>query len=243
MRMGSVLTCSVMTSPPLGANVNREGLEYTEEAPLKTAAKGASGWKKKQTPLIAACCKGHRGIVKLLLANNANPNQQLTRTSSTSSSNQGTPAVAAGGGGGGTAPGKRIKAQASSFNARPPSSATPASSAPSQGSIAASTNTTPLLAALSHGHLEIVELLLKAGAAGNQGDDSTTPLCAALAHGHFPIAELLLKKKKADPNKPRARDGTTPLLIALVSFNSAVRKKDPILESVRVCCAILRVCC
>lgn len=81
---------------------------------------------------------------------------------------------------------------------------------------------TPLIAAAYGGSTECVELLLAAGADGNQqpdtpkvvdGPHATTPLLYACDRGHDNIVRLLLDRG-ADPRTPRS-DGELPLQLAM----------------------------
>jgi ankyrin repeat protein len=71
----------------------------------------------------------------------------------------------------------------------------------------------PLIAAASEGHVEIVKALLKAGADVNSKDkDATTALMAASARGHKDVVEALLEAKP-DVNLQN-EDGHTALMFA-----------------------------
>ena len=68
----------------------------------------------------------------------------------------------------------------------------------------------PLFIASTKGNLEIVHLLLEAGAEKDEVSDSgASPLFMACKNNHLKVVQLLLKVK-ADTNKAR-RDGATPL--------------------------------
>jgi hypothetical protein len=72
---------------------------------------------------------------------------------------------------------------------------------------------TPLCVACLNGHLEIVQMLLQAGADPNKAKTSgTTPLYFCAQGDHLPIAKLLIKAG-AEANKPAFR-GFTPLQVA-----------------------------
>ena len=74
---------------------------------------------------------------------------------------------------------------------------------------------TALIVASRHGHLSVVEVLLKAnGIRVNQGaSGGFTALFIASQEGHLEVVEVLLSKSDIDVNKPD-EDGCTPLLIA-----------------------------
>eukprot|EP00438_Fugacium_kawagutii_P031022 Skav233083 [mRNA] locus=scaffold4078:152921:154192:+ [translate_table: standard] len=72
---------------------------------------------------------------------------------------------------------------------------------------------TPLLAAVEAGNVDIAQLLLEAGASPDQARrDGSTPLLVAAQTGNVDIARLLLEAG-ASPDKAR-KDGSTPLLVA-----------------------------
>jgi ankyrin repeat protein len=75
---------------------------------------------------------------------------------------------------------------------------------------------TAMLRAAREGQLEVVRLLLKAGASPDGRDDPMTPLAAAAVGGHTPVIQLLLRAG-ADINA-EGRDGLAPLVQA-VRFN------------------------
>ena len=63
------------------------------------------------------------------------------------------------------------------------------------------------------GHLEVVRLLIEAGADKDKAnDDGTTPLYVASINGHLEVVRLLVEKG-ADKDKANNR-GVTPLQIA-----------------------------
>jgi len=73
---------------------------------------------------------------------------------------------------------------------------------------------TPILAAASEGHDEVVTLLLQAGASANLPDeDETTPLMAASARGHVQVVQALLSVGGASINTQN-KDGHTALMFA-----------------------------
>lgn len=73
---------------------------------------------------------------------------------------------------------------------------------------------TPLLAAASKGHVNVIKILISAGADVNLADNEFgwTPLREATAKGHTKAMEVLLRAK-ADPNLAES-DGFTPLHVA-----------------------------
>ena len=75
---------------------------------------------------------------------------------------------------------------------------------------------TALLLAAREGQLEVVRLLLKAGASPDGRDSPMTPLAAAAVGGHTPVIQLLLRAG-ADINA-EGRGGLAPLVLA-VRFN------------------------
>ena len=74
---------------------------------------------------------------------------------------------------------------------------------------------TPLNAASQKGHVDIVKVLLKAGANVNQANttDGTSPLFIASQHGHVAIVKVLIKAG-GNVNQARTMDGGSPLYIA-----------------------------
>lgn len=83
---------------------------------------------------------------------------------------------------------------------------------------------TPLVAAARAGHLNSVELLLRAGADPNMEEtlEGRTPLDVAIINGHTRVAEALLSAG-ADPNKPIG-PATTPLTYAALNGQNIILK-------------------
>jgi ankyrin repeat protein len=76
------------------------------------------------------------------------------------------------------------------------------------------TGDTPLQRATEFGHLEVVQILLTAGARPNlAGKDGNTPLMHASYRGFDEIAAVLLQNQ-ANPNVSEERYGDTPLILA-----------------------------
>ncbi|CAK9034684.1 unnamed protein product [Durusdinium trenchii] len=74
----------------------------------------------------------------------------------------------------------------------------------------------PILFAAKRGHLEVVRLLLEAGADQNAArQDGATALGATAFNGHLEVARVLLEAG-ADPNAAR-QDGTTALMVAALN--------------------------
>jgi ankyrin repeat protein len=71
---------------------------------------------------------------------------------------------------------------------------------------------TPLYVAANNGYTDVVAVLVRAGAAVDQGavDTGATPLCAAAQKGHADVVRVLLEAG-ADVNRARTTDGATPL--------------------------------
>ncbi len=83
------------------------------------------------------------------------------------------------------------------------------------------TGATPLMAAVKAGHLEAVQLLLKAGANSRALTlDQEGPLHIALKGDRLDIAEALLVQGKADPDQP-GPDGAVPLVRAILDRRHA----------------------
>ena len=62
---------------------------------------------------------------------------------------------------------------------------------------------TALMLAVSHGRLDMVKMLLEAGADINtQDDDGSTALMCACEHGHVDIVKVLLAHPDCDPTIP-----------------------------------------
>lgn len=79
----------------------------------------------------------------------------------------------------------------------------------------------PLGMAIERGHLEIVKLLLDAGANPHNGSTSTTALGLAAEQGDRETIELLLSSK-VDVNAPVAADGWTALLGAIKNGHRSI---------------------
>lgn len=74
---------------------------------------------------------------------------------------------------------------------------------------------TALMLAVSHGRLDMVQLLVAAGAEINiQDDDGSTALMCAAEHGHLAIVKFLLAQPDTDPTI-MDNDGSTALTIAV----------------------------
>jgi ankyrin repeat protein len=79
----------------------------------------------------------------------------------------------------------------------------------------APTGTTALLAAIAHGHLEVINLLLAAGATVNPTDwDAAVPLVQAVATGNLEMVQVLLTAG-ANPNQIDFTCETSPLGLAI----------------------------
>lgn len=78
------------------------------------------------------------------------------------------------------------------------------------------TGTAPLALAAECGNLDVVQILLRAGASPDWGG-ATTPLEAATLEGHIEVVRALIKAY-ADVNRPVA-DGFTPLITAASTGN------------------------
>jgi ankyrin repeat protein len=79
----------------------------------------------------------------------------------------------------------------------------------------------PLGMAIERGHVEIVKLLLNAGANPHNGSTSTTALGLAAEQGDRETIELLLSSK-VDVNAPVAADGWTALLAAIKNGHQSI---------------------
>jgi len=80
---------------------------------------------------------------------------------------------------------------------------------------AAQAGQTALMLAVSHGRLDMVKLLIEAGANINaQDDDGSTALMCASEHGHTDIVRELLSHSECDPTITD-NDGSTALSIAM----------------------------
>jgi ankyrin repeat protein len=76
-------------------------------------------------------------------------------------------------------------------------------------------NQTALMLAVSHGNIEMVQMLLEAGADINiQDDDGSTALMCAAEHGRIDIVKLLLAHPECD-SSIQDMDGSTALKISL----------------------------
>jgi hypothetical protein len=74
---------------------------------------------------------------------------------------------------------------------------------------------TALMLAVSHGNLDMVQMLIEAGADINiQDDDGSTALMCAAEHGHIDIVKYLLAQPDCDSTKQDV-DGSTALKISL----------------------------
>ncbi|XP_045121197.1 uncharacterized protein LOC123510274 isoform X2 [Portunus trituberculatus] len=74
---------------------------------------------------------------------------------------------------------------------------------------------TALMLAVSHGRLDMVQMLVAAGAEINiQDDDGSTALMCAAEHGHLAIVKFLLAQPDTDPTL-MDNDGSTALTIAV----------------------------
>lgn len=88
---------------------------------------------------------------------------------------------------------------------------------------------TVLQIACTSGSLEVVKLLIEAGANVNQvGGNGETPLIAAIRTGADGLVELLLSKG-ADPNLPK--DGNSPLLLAAGGTKGRFKDINLLLEA------------
>ncbi|CAE8612025.1 unnamed protein product [Polarella glacialis] len=112
----------------------------------------------------------------------------------------------------------------------------------------ASDGWSPVIAACSSGHLEVVRVLLEQGAdVKAAATDGFTPIFEACANGHFGVVELLLQHT-ADASQV-LQDGTSPLLLAslhghketaalLLSHGADVAQARPCgFSSLRAACA------
>jgi ankyrin repeat protein len=124
-----------------------------------------------ETPLWAACEKGHAAVVEALLKAGADANKE---------SDYETPLWAACEKGHVAVVETLLKAGADANME--------------------SAGETPLWAACEKGHVAVVEALLKAGADANKESEDDTPLCAACGKGHVAVVVALLKAG-ADANK------------------------------------------
>ena len=75
---------------------------------------------------------------------------------------------------------------------------------------------TPLHWAAQEGNLEVVKLLLPAGAKVNKVSKDITPLFMATQNGHKDIVDLLLAKKGIKVNQARDLDSATALYVAVL---------------------------
>ncbi|KAK3094685.1 hypothetical protein FSP39_004903 [Pinctada imbricata] len=100
-------------------------------------------------------------------------------------------------------------------------------------------STTPLLAAVSLNHVEITEILIKAGAAINLTDrNNCTPLYKAAFHGRPVLIDMLLKAG-ADINKAD-KEGQTPLYICVQ--NAIVHSSYAAVEQLLAAGASIYIC-
>ena len=91
---------------------------------------------------------------------------------------------------------------------------------------------TPLVAAASNGHLEVVRFLCEAGADKDKPmQDGATPLFIAAYQGHLEVVRFLCKAG-ADKAK-QTQDGMTPLIIA--AHNGHVRVENLLREKRDAC--------
>ena len=146
-------------------------------------------------PLHACARRGCTEVVKLLLANGADPNL--------AKDNGATPLHVAAENGHQAVVGLLLGRQA-------------------DPNLAFSDGVTPLSIAAQNGYQVVVELLLANGVDPNRAsDDGATPLYVAAHNGHQAVVELLLDRQ-ANPNLTRRSDGATALYVAARNGHQAV---------------------
>ena len=165
-------------------------LKMVEALLAKSANADAADQAFQQTPLMVAAREGHADIVRLLLAKGARVDAQ-TRTGKTPAFRL--PASNSGSKGQGIVRG--------GWPERGERDPIPGAK-------------TPLLYAAREGHLEVVKMLVEAGAQIEKADaDGVTPLLMAVLNGQLPVANWLLERGA----NVRASDwyGQTPLFAAV----------------------------
>eukprot|EP00729_Bicosta_minor_P000618 gene618-biopygen24779 len=175
-------------------------------------------------PVWLAAKKGHRDVVKVLVAHNADVNQATTDTGST-------PMYVAAQQGHVEMVQALVASNADVNQATTTDGATPVYIAAYNGHIdvltalvasnanvnqvKTDTGSTPVYIAAQEGHVNVVTALVAGNADVNQArtDDGATPVFIAAQGGHVDVVQALVAGN-ADVNKACTEDGTTPVYVA-----------------------------